>query len=84
MWEFYGVLRRPFGACGIYDVGIVNTQVKLLVGFQSLAHNAQLRVGRACEVETVGGLEIILASMQGCHMDKGFNPTQVTISPWKG
>jgi len=45
--------------------------------------------GRAGEVETVGGPEIILASMQGCPMDKGFNPLSSpnlplakVIDPW--
>jgi hypothetical protein len=37
--------------------------------------------GRAGEVETVGGIEIILASMQGCSMDKGFNPLPCPILP---
>jgi hypothetical protein len=44
MLEFYGVLRWPFYAYGIYDVGTVNSRVQLLVAFLSQAHSARLRV----------------------------------------
>jgi hypothetical protein len=48
----------------VYDVCTMNSHAHLLAAFLSQAHSIQgLGWGRVGEVETVGGSEIILASM---------------------